>query len=79
MEKLHKHLIDFYTNIFNKNFYQKSFLNSLNKSKNLIKNKYIDYKNNLEMQKNVINFMSDKKKKDAVELSLNIINNNIEF
>jgi hypothetical protein len=82
MEKLHKNLIDFNTSIFNENFYQKSFLNSLNESKNLIESKHLDYKNNLEIQKNVINFISDmfeKKKEDAVEISNKIINNNIGF
>ena len=81
MEKLHKNLIDFNENIFNENFYQKSFLNSLEESKSLIKNKHLDYKNNSEIQKNIINFISDmfqKKKEDAIKIS-NKINNNLEF
>lgn len=82
MEKLHKNLIDFNTSIFNENFYQKSFLNSLIESKNLIESKHLDYKNNLEIQKNVINFISEifeKKKENAFEISNKILNNNSGF
>ena len=66
IQKLHKNLLDFNTSIFNENFYQTTFLNSLHESKNLIESKNLDYKNNLEIQKNVIDFISDileKKKK----------------
>ena len=69
-------------NIFNENIYQKSFMNSLNDSKILIKSKHSDYKNNLEIQKNVIGFISDileKKKENAVEISNKILNNSTDF
>lgn len=82
MEKLHKNLIDFNANIFNEDFYQKSFLNSLKESKNLIDSKHLDYKNNIEIQQNVINFISDmfeKKKENAVEISNKVINKNSGF
>jgi len=82
MEKLHKNLIDINANIFNEEFYQKSFLNSLKESKNLIDSKHLDYKNNIEIQQNVINFISDmfeKKKENAVEISNKIINKNSGF
>jgi len=82
MEKLHKNLIDFNKNIFNENFYQKSFINTLLESKNLIETKHLDYKNNLEIQKNVIDYISDmfeKKKVDALEISNKILNNNHGF
>ena len=79
MEKLHKNLMEFNSNIFNEKFYQNSFLNSLKQSKNLIESKHLDYKNNVEIQQNIINFISDmfeKKKEDAVEISNKIVNNN---
>lgn len=82
MEKLHKNLLDINANIFNEDFYQKSFLNSLKESKNLIDSKHIDYKNNIEIQQNVINFISDmfeKKKENAVEISNKIITKNSGF
>jgi hypothetical protein len=81
VEKLHKNLLDFNENIFNENIYQESFINSLNESKILIKSKHSDYKNNLEIQKNVITFISDmfeKKKVNAIGIS-NKISNNIDF
>ena len=76
MEKLHKNLTDFNKDIFKEDFYQKSFLNSLNESKKLIDTKHINYKNNLETQKNIINYISnmfDKKKDDALEVSKTVL------
>ena len=82
MEKLHKNLIDFNAKNFNEDFYQTSFLNSLKESKKLIDSKHLDYKNNIEIQQNVTNFISDmfdKKKENAVEISNKIINKNVGF
>jgi hypothetical protein len=73
MLKLNKHLLD-----INKSLKDDIIDELIDKGKNIIKNKYNNYKNNEDIKKNVTDIISniyEEKKEDAINMSNNIIKN----